>query len=386
MTKILLITLEYPPQIGGIATYCHDLVMALETNKVVVLAPGGKDMYSTEKQKLAWDKKQSYKIIRKKMLFPIFIWPRWLRLCWQVWRITKKEKIEMIFVQHSLPVGYAAMFVKKLTKVPYLLFSHGTDLVAGTSTGWKKKMITKIASDTEQIIFNSESLKRRFLRVLGDFKSKSLVLYPCPEPAFLQSPPQDQIDQLKAQYALEGKQVLLTISRLDEGKGFPQLINYMPSIIEKSPHIVWFIIGGGKKSDLIHKMILEKNLQNIVRFIGEIPHMELQKYYYLADLFALLTHPNEGKEEGLGLVFLEASAAGLPIVAGRSGGVEEAVLHNKTGLIVDTYNGPECSNAISELLNDRKQAKVLGDAAKDRVLRDFQWNQQVKKLNPWLQS
>ena len=114
MKRILLITLEHPPQIGGIATYCHDLALALEKDRVVVLANGGKDKYSSHKEKLEWDKSQPYKIIRKKLLFPKFIWPRWLRLCWHVLRVAKREKIEIIFVQHVLPVGYASMFMKKV--------------------------------------------------------------------------------------------------------------------------------------------------------------------------------------------------------------------------------------------------------------------------------
>ena len=358
--------------------------MALDPEKTVVLAPAGNDSFTTKQQKIDWDKDKKYKIIRRKLLFPKFIWPRWLRLIWHVWRVVRKEKIEIIFVQQVLPVGYSAIVMKKLFKVPFLLFSHGTDLVAGTATIWKRKMVTMVSKHTDQIIFNSNSLMSRYLRVLPQFENKSFVLYPCPEPRFLEPPPRADIDNLRRRYALEGKQTLLSVSRLDEGKGFPSMIRCMPKILEQVPNLVWFIIGGGFKTDLIIDSIRKYNLQNVVRFVGEIPHEDLHPYFYTSDVFVLLTHPDEGKEEGLGLVFLEASAAGLPIVAGRSGGVPEAVLDGRTGLIVDAHNEKQVVDSVLKLLREKAYASQLGKAAKERMLKDFQWHEQIKLLEPWI--
>lgn len=384
MKKTLIISLEFPPQVGGIATYVHDLAGALDSEKVIVLAVGGNDQNSTTMQKKTWDLQRKYKIIRKKLLFPKFIWPRWLLLVFQVWKIVKAEKIEIIFVQHVLPVGYAAILMKKFLKVPYLLFSHGTDLIAGTATPWKRKMVTLVSRHAEQIIFNSESLRDRYLRVLVQFEKKSMVLYPCPEPIFLHSPTREEINTLRRQYALEGKQTLLSVSRLDEGKGFLHMIRYMPKILEQVPNLVWFIIGDGIKKNSIIESLQKNNLQNIVRFIGEIPHDQLPKFFYTADAFVLLAHPDEGREEGLGLVFLEASAAGMPIVAGRSGGVPEAVLDQETGLIVEATNEKEVVSAVLKVLKDREYARRLGMNARDRMIRDFSWSKQIALLDPWI--
>lgn len=384
MKKTLIITLEFPPQVGGVATYVHDMANAMDSEKIIVFAPGGTDEFFSAKQKVEWDTKQKYKIIRKNMFWPKFLWPRWIPLLFQVRNIVKKEKIQVIFVQHVLPVGYAGVVMKKLFGIPFLLFSHGTDLIAGTNTAWKKKMVTRVSSVAEQIIFNSNSLQDRFLRALPQFEKKSFVLYPCPEPKFLESPSRETIDKLRRQYALEGKQTLLTVSRLDEGKGFLHLIRYMPKILESVPNLVWFIVGGGFKRDMIINAIRKYNLQNIVRFIGEIPHEELPPYFYTSDVFVLLTHPDEGREEGLGLVFLEASAAGLPIVAGRSGGVPEAVLDQETGLVVDVTNTEQVVSSILKLLQEKAYARQLGMSAKSRIIRDFNWPKQIKLLEPWI--
>ncbi|EKD66942.1 MAG: hypothetical protein ACD_48C00665G0002, partial [uncultured bacterium] len=203
MKKILIITLEYPPQVGGIATYIHDLANTFDPKKVVVLAPKMKGRQGIQE----WDEKQSYKIIRKNPLFPTFMWPRWIRLVWQTWRIIKKEKIEIMMVHHVLPVGYAASIASKFTKVPFLLFSHGTDLLAASKSSWKKKRIAGVSKKALAIIFNSESLKTRYLQLFPAFADRTHVMYPCPEQTFLEPPDTAVIEELKNTYALHGKQV-----------------------------------------------------------------------------------------------------------------------------------------------------------------------------------
>jgi len=221
--------------------------------------------------------------------------------------------------------------------------------------------------------------------VLPEFESKSSVMYPCPDPDFLEEPPKEKIDKLRSQLALEGKRVLLSVGRLDEGKGFPHIIRTLPKLLKRDPHVVWVIIGDGPKKQEILNMIQKKSLQNVVRYIGEVPYEDLKIYYYLADLFVLLTHPDEGREEGLGMVFLEAAAAGLPVVAGKSGGVEEAVLHTKTGIVVDVFQeARQIESIIFDLLSNHIFALQLGKNAKERIRQDFQWPKQLKKLEPWI--
>lgn len=377
MKKILIITLEFFPTVGGIATYVKQLAEELEQNKVVVYAPKSPDTKD-------WDAKQKYKIYRKNPYFPLFIWPRWLRLLWQIFWICQKEKIEVILIHHALPIGYAGWFLKKIKKIPYLIFFHGTDLAYATKNKWKIKMLRKISINSEQVIFNSKSLCNRALRILPELEKLSTVLYPCPENIFYDRSNQEAADLLKSQLALNGKKIALSVSRFIEGKGLTHLIKLMPQILKKIPHLVWVVVGDGPKKKLLFEEVQKKSLQNVIRFVGQVPHEELSKYYHLADLFILLTHPDEGREEGLGMVFLEASAASLPVVAGRSGGVEETVINNKTGLIVDALQEQTVINAIDKLANDREFARQLGKNGQMRVKQDFQWGQQVAKLNSWL--
>ncbi|MBU2542380.1 glycosyltransferase family 4 protein [Patescibacteria group bacterium] len=376
--KKLIITLEYPPQIGGVAIYSHQFAREFNPDEVVVLAPYYKDAKS-------FDEKEKFKTIRKNILLPIFIWPRWLKLFFQLLFIVKKEKIEIIHLHNTLELGGAVWLIKKIKKIPYLIFSHGTDLEYGANLKMKRKFLTKVLNETEQIVFNSENLKKRLLKVLPEYVNKASVLYPCPEQMFYQSIDTEEVNKLKAQYALEGKKVMLTVADFEEGKGYTHLIRMFPKILERIPNLVWFIVGDGPKKDFLIDEIQKRSLQSVVRFIGQIPHEELNKFYHLADLFVLLTHPDEGREEGLGLVFLEAAAAGLPVVAGKSGGVEEAVIHTQTGILVDIYKGDNyVVESIVKMFKDEEYAKRLAENAKSRVQADFKWESQLKVIEKWL--
>jgi len=246
-------------------------------------------------------------------------------------------------------------------------------------------MLGFVCRNSERVIFNSDNLKNRLLAILPDLDSLASVIYPCPENMFYQKPADEIIMKLKSQYALEGKKVILSVGRLTEGKGFTHFIRILPKILEKEPHLVWLVVGDGSKKTYLWQEIQKHNLQNVVRFVGVIPHEELNKFYYLADLVVLLTHPDEGREAGLGLVFLEAAAAGLPVIAGKSGGVEEAVIHAETGILVDIYKGDKAVvDSIVQMLHNKDFATRLAENAYSRVKSNFKWENQLKVLDRWI--
>ncbi|PIT86669.1 MAG: hypothetical protein COU33_01875 [Candidatus Magasanikbacteria bacterium CG10_big_fil_rev_8_21_14_0_10_43_6] len=378
MKRTLIISLEYPPTIGGIATYVDQLCTSFPKESVLLLAP-------PHKEQKTWDATRPYKVIRKNPYFPVFLWPRWVRLYFQVRKIVKEYHIEMIHVHHVLPVGYVAWLMQRWHDVPYIIFSHGTDIAAAAAKRWKRRMASMVSKKATHIFTNSENLRLRLVNRFPELSDLTTVLYPCPDTDYFMPPSKEVIQQLKSKYALEGKKVLLSVSRLDDGKGFPHLIRVLPNILQRFPSLVWFIVGDGPKKSEVVALIQKYNLQNIVRFVGKVPHAELKQYYHLADIFVLLTHPDNGKEEGLGLVFLEAATAGLPIVAGRSGGVEEAVLDKQTGLIVDIRQDPQSIvDSVVTLLEDPAYAATLGNAGQERIRKEFQWDHQVQNIQEWL--
>ncbi len=382
MKKTLIITLEFPPHIGGVATYVHDVAHALDPEKTIILAPKVPSDFKEEVQG-----EDRYQCIRKNLLFPRWLWPRWLKLCWLVWLICRKEKIELIMIHHILPAGYPAWLMRKFLKIPYLVFSHGTDIAAASRTKWKAFMAQKVALSSEQIVCNSDSLARRLLIRFPKLAGKVSVVYPCPQEIFINPVEPEKISELKQNLALQGKKVILSVARLVDGKGFPHLVRVMSEVVKINPTIVWIIIGTGPKLQQIITDVEKNNLQNIVRFIGDVPHDTMPPYFQAADLFILLTHPDNGQEEGLGLVFLEAAAAGLAAIAGKSGGVEEAIRNGQTGLVFDVYReSKSIVESIVTLLRDTSYRQSLGKNAQQRIKAEFNWPHQLERISPWLET
>jgi len=371
MKKTLIVTLEYPPQIGGIASYVYNLAAHLPKESVVVCAPKIKD----DKE---FDAKNQWLTVRVKPLFS-FLWPRWLKLFFIVRRIVRREQIEQVFIHHTLPIGYVGLLSKKFFKIPYTIFLHGTDLRLGTKNRWKRKMFQAVCLGAQSIVVNSEFMRHELMNKLEGLKN-ALILHPCASDIFLQPVSIERVNQLRAELALGGKKVILSVGRFIDGKGFPHLLNLWKDVLATIPNAVLVLIGDGSKRVALIQQIQKNNLQNTVRLLGAVPYQNLPVYYQLADLFVLLTHADENKAESWGTVFLEAAASGIPVVAGRVGGVEEAVENLITGLVVDVYNRKATTTAIIELLRNNNYAKQMGQAGRERVSKELNWSEQIKQI------
>ena len=203
----------------------------------------------------------------------------------------KKEKIEAIHIHQVLPVGYVGLVMKKLFRTPYLIFSHGTDIREATRTKWKTAMARKVALGAEQVVVNSEFLKARWLSALPELDGKITVVYPCPNEDFFVAPSGEEIAGLKSQLALDGKKVLLTVSRLTEGKGFPHLLRLLPELLKSTPNLVWLVVGDGPKKQELFETARKNNLQNVVRFVGASSHSEVKKKIFIMLLICLYCSP-----------------------------------------------------------------------------------------------
>ena len=369
--KTLIITLEYPPQAGGIASYVYNFAAHLPVSDVVVYAPRLKG----DKE---FDAKQGWKVYRRQPHW--LLWPRWIRMLFQILEIIKKEKIEHLYIHQALPAGYVGLLLKKFKKLPYTIFLHGTDVTLAVRSAWKLKRFRQVLAGAERVVVNSNFLKNKVEGKLENLKTPVEVLYPSPADDFFIKTPEEIVRKLKTELALNGKRVMLTVARMVEGKGYPHIAHMLPELVRRVPNLAWLIIGDGPKKAELVGLIQKNHLQNVVRLLGVVPREELPKYYQLADLFVLLTHADESQEEAWGTVFLEAAASGLPVVAGRAGGVEEAVENSVTGAVVDIYQEKAVIETIVGLLENTEQAGKMGQAGQERVMNEFTWEKQLLRL------
>ncbi|WP_156766694.1 glycosyltransferase, partial [Mycobacterium sp. E2327] len=166
------------------------------------------------------------------------------------------------------------------------------------------------------------------------------------------------------------------------------LIKALPSIRRRVDGAALVIVGGGPYLDALRKLATDCGVAEHVTFTGGVPAAELPAHHALADVFAMpcRTRGAGMDVEGLGIVFLEASATGVPVIAGLSGGAPEAVRHNKTGLVVDGRSVDEVAEAVGELLADPERAAAMGAAGREWVTSQWRWDTLATRLSDLLRG
>ncbi|NQV13507.1 MAG: glycosyltransferase family 4 protein [Parcubacteria group bacterium] len=392
MKKSLLVTNFYPPEIGGIQNYLHNLISRLPEDQVAVV---------TDKQENAkyFDERHNHPTYRRSFTSPL----RHLKLTsLDLYRktllVAKKEKADILLAGNFYLPALTCYWLKKINKLPYYIFTYGTE----TTELWnappaKQKMARKILAEAEGIITISDYLKEKLVErnVPAD---KITKIYPGVD--FSHFKPEEQKTArdkiapavqkgLATPQSWSNANIILSVGRLVERKGHDMVIKSLPAVLQRFPNTLYLIIGDGPYKKKLKALVKELGLEKYVLFVNDITKVnynDLPDYYNVSDVFTMPSRIIKSKQdvEGFGIVYLEASACAKPIVAGHGGGVNEAVVDNQTGLLVNSQKPAEISQAITKLLLDSDLADKLGQNGRERVEKEFDWDKLVKKLNSLL--
>lgn len=367
MNKSLLFTIDFPPHVGGVANYYREVCNHLPSDKIAVLAlkNGGE---------LDFD----YNVYREKLLTDKPIWPKWLPAFWYLYKIIRKEKIKNVLIGHVLPLGTVAHFLSKIFKFDCYVFTHGLDILIAQKSKRKDILLKRILRCAKGVITNSEFTKKELLK-LGVLEDKITVVYPCPH---FKPPAQEEIkNELTEKYNLNDKKIILSVGRAVERKGFDMVIKSMEEVVKKDSSAVYLLASGnGNYEEKLKDLAVNSVAKNNIIFIEKSSPEEIKALFDICDIFIMPSRQIGEDVEGFGIVYLEANLFGKPVIAGRSGGAVEAVIHNETGLVVNPKSTEEISEAILRLLQNRDLAQKLGAQGKKRAENNFSWDKQVEKL------
>jgi phosphatidylinositol alpha-1,6-mannosyltransferase len=259
----------------------------------------------------------------------------------------------------------------------------------GHEVGWSmlpvaRSALRRIGDGTDVVTYVSRYTRGRFASAFG------------PRAALEYLPPGVDIDrfapdpaarvEMRTRYGLGDRPVIVCLSRLVPRKGQDMLIRALPAIRERVDGAVLVIVGGGPYMDTLQRLAGEAGVTEHVVFTGGVPGAELPAHHAMADVFAMPCRTRGAglDVEGLGIVFLEASATGVPVVAGLSGGAPETVLDGETGRVVDGTDVDEISTAVSEILADPERAAKMGAAGRRWAVDNWQWRNQAARLQALL--
>ncbi len=373
--KILLVTNDLGPQAGGIESFILGLLGELDGSDIVIYTssePGDQTFDKELRQKYGVEVIRD----RAKILLPT---PRVNR---SVARVMKQYKSEYVWFGAAAPLGWMAGHLRRHGAKRIVAITHGHEV--WWSKVWPFTLVMKAMSQ-----------KIDAFGYLGDFTKRAMssaistqlkMVRIAPGISINHFTPGTKSEELAKELDVFGKKVIVCVGRLVHRKGQDRLIEAMPDVLKKIPDAVLLIVGEGPRREALKKLVAEKELENSVKIAGRLSYEQLPMVIRLGDIFAMPSRSRFfGLEvEGLGIVYLEASACGVPVIAGASGGAPDAVLPGETGLVVDGTDVEAISASIVYLLNDDELRSRMGKHGREWAVNEWSWEMWGKRFSKLL--
>ena len=370
MRLTLLVTIFFPPLLGGVEHYWREVAERWPTGKLIVFT-------NPHSLANALDQKANYSIIRQ----PIFAWskvrPSWLPLIWKITRIIRKQRIQTVLFGHYANYAIIGLILKWIFKVPYRVMTHGIDTMIPRRTRLGRWALKLTLKNAERVYCNSQST----FRSLSKLNMTGLKLSVAPPGIDPKRYSITDKNEAKRRLGLSGRFVILTVARLINLKGVDLVIRALARL-SNLKNLSYLIVGDGPERTKLTGLVSDLKLDDYVKFIGEIKDDDADKsrYYNAADLFVLTTRPVNDHVESFGIVFLEAGLYCLPVIASHSGGASELIIHNQTGLLINPDSVPELVQAINQLSVDTAFAISLGQRLREHIKSHYRWDQTLDVL------
>ena len=376
-SPVLFVTNDFGPRAGGIETFVIGLIERRPFGQTIVYtsAQSGSEEYDK-----TWKADYGVTVIRDRatILLPT---PRVAR---NLSRIIKQSNIQVAAFGAAAPLGLLSASMKRAGIRKTVALTHGHEV------WWAKVFpftlaMRRIGSTIDSLTFLGEFTQRAISRSLSKTAAQQMVKI-APGIDVDHFCPQDST-ALRKELKLENKRVIVSVGRLVHRKGQDHLIQALPQILKSVPDAHILMVGQGPYLPHLKKLVARHNLNDHVSFIGRIQYAQLPQYICAGDIFAMPSRSRFfGLEvEGLGIVYLEASACGLPVIAGSSGGAPDAVLDGVTGFVVDGENDGAIAAAAIRLLNDVDGAKAMGTAGREWIIENWRWEIWSQRFNKLLQ-
>ena len=373
-----MVTNDFPPRPGGIQSYLHALATRLPAHELVVYAPSWEAGSGSHPE---FDADQPFDVVRHpgSLMLPTPAVARRAR------EIIRAEGCESVWFGAAAPLALLAPRLRDAGVRRIVASTHGHEV------GWSmlpvaRQALRRIGTTCDVITYVSRYTRSRFASAFGPMAALEHLPSGVDTEQFRPDPLARK--DIRERYGLGDRPIVVCVSRLWPRKGQDMLIRALPLIRRRVPDAALLLVGGGPYQTRLQAMAEQLDVAEHVVLTGRVPWDELPAHFVAGDVFAMpcRTHGRGLDVEGLGIVYLEASASGLPVVAGNSGGAPEAVLPGVTGQVVDGRVLDELVDAVSGLLADPERAAAMGEAGRRWVSDNWQWDGIARRLETLLQA
>jgi phosphatidyl-myo-inositol dimannoside synthase len=362
--RTLLITNDFPPRPGGIQLFVQQLALRLPSEDLVVYAsdwPGSAE----------FDSSLPFRVIREhtKILLPT---PKVAR---RAERLATEHGCDRVLFGAAAPLGLLA---RRLRPRRAVALTHGHE-VGWAALPLARTALRRIADGCDVITYLTEYQRAR-LEPVVDGRARLERLTPAVDCETYH--PHVDGSEVRARFGLSDRPVIVCVSRLVPRKGQDTLVKALPRVRRQVPDAALLLVSGGPHRAAIERIARDAGVEDHVFMTGSVPWEELPAHYAAGDVFAMPCRTrNFGLDvEGLGIVYLEASAVGLPVIAGDSGGAPDAVIEGETGFVVPGRDLDALTDRIVTLLKEPALARKMGAAGREWVRAEWTWDSKAARL------
>jgi phosphatidylinositol alpha-1,6-mannosyltransferase len=371
VARTLIVTNDFPPRQGGIQSFVHAMALRQPAGDVVVYA-------SDFAGSAAFDAEQPFPVVRHPtgLLLPT---PGARR---RILATARTHGVSSVWFGAAAPLALLTPSLRRAGISTVVATTHGHEV------GWAKlplarQALRRIGNECDAVTYLGEYTRRRLAGALGP-RARLVRLTPGVDVETFRG----GIDghSVRTEHGLVGRSVIVCVSRLVRRKGQDTLIKALPAIRRQIPDAALLLVGSGPLLPELRRLAQRVGVTEHVKFAGSVVRDRLAEHFAAGDVFAMPCRTRRfGMDvEGLGIVYLEASALGLPVIAGDSGGAPDAVLPGQTGFVVPGRGGTELVERIVQLLADPELRARMGQAGQSWVQARWRWESVAARLTTLL--
>ncbi|MFD8630730.1 glycosyltransferase family 4 protein [Streptomyces sp. NPDC059533] len=364
--RTLIVTNDFPPRQGGIETFVRELADRFPPDEVVVFTssppPSTGDPFP-------------YPVIRHRVrtLLPT------PRATAHAASVARRYGCDRVWFGAAAPLGLMAGRLRRTTDIgTAVATTHGHEVWWARTPG-TRALLRRVGTEVDVLTWLGASTRRPIEAALARGTRTARLVPGVDTTAFR---PDLDGGPVRARYGLGRRPVVLCAARLVPRKGQDTLIRALPWIRRSLPDAMLLLVGDGPHAPELRRLALAEGVMDAVVFAGGHPHHALPSFYAAADAFAMpcRTRRHGLEVEGLGIVYLEAAASGLPVLAGDSGGAPDAVREGETGYVVDGRSVAATADRLTRLLRDPGLAREMGEKGRSWVRNEWSWDRSYETL------
>jgi phosphatidyl-myo-inositol dimannoside synthase len=369
MPKVLIVTNDFPPRAGGIQSFVHALAVRLPEGSVTVYAP-------------AWDGAAAFDAAQP---FPVERHPTSLMLpvpsvARRAAQLLGRNGCDTVLFGAAAPLGLLAPSLRRAGARRLVAITHGHE------AGWAalpgaRSLLRRIGDSVDTVTYLGEYTRARLARALSpETVARMTRLAPGVDSEAFR--PGAGGAAVRDRLGLASRPVVICVSRLVPRKGQDTLIRAWPVVQAAVPDAILLLVGGGPYAGRLRRLAHGLGVAGSVIFTGPVPWLELPAYYDAGEVFAMpcRTRRHGLDVEGLGIVYLEASATGLPVIGGDSGNAPDAIRAGETGYVVSGRSPAEVAGRLVHLLTDPAGARAMGEKGMAWIDQEWRWDLVAQRL------